>query len=616
MDKIRIEQKAVNAIREVFDNVSGVLSALQENDRGPCVDGKLRIYESEKLTKDNLLGEIDVQIKGTESKAKSSDHTKYKVSIADLRKFKEVYQGVLYFVVHVGTTNESKIFYKAYLPYELNDVLGRCSEGQKTVTERFKALPRDDCALYRLCVDFIANRSRQMTDNLIGFSSLQGWEERGEVFERFVLPKRVMTPADFIDLASWNSGSYLYGVTKSGVYHLIEKVESVDRVEMGKEEIVHAGDYSDAYMLMRGQDAGGRYMRFGGFEIRLDGELKVSFSFKGDFEAQLKDAQLVREVVAHGSLLVDGILRLDGIEFCDFTVDEIDTRIGVLRKFMRLLDELAVKVSLEPGELTSFEVNQLDKLAISIMEGKSVPLSASEDALVNLNMDFKKGRIKVIALRADDGNYRLCDPLNLGHVCMLRTESNDMEDEVAPLPTFFILDLDDFVNAMNLDADRLDQALEEVPIVEGNSAPVCNKLLQMIAAYDNGAVCSDDLLKCCLLVAEKLVSLDRESEVYFINHAQVLSRMGSITPEVTDRLQDVAMSSESMASRAAAFALLDSEEMAAKCLDAMSEEERCMFESWPIANLMGQAKQKKALEERPKKQIEILQRLDQWECFG
>ena len=81
MDKKRIEHKAVNAVRDTFDDVPGVFSAINEGDKNPCIDGVLRVYESEDSRKENLIGEIDVQVKGTEKKAKSKDHTKFSVEI-------------------------------------------------------------------------------------------------------------------------------------------------------------------------------------------------------------------------------------------------------------------------------------------------------------------------------------------------------------------------------------------------------------------------------------------------------------------------------------------------------------------------------------------------------
>ena len=199
MDKKRIEHKAVNAVRDTFDDVPGVFSAINEGDKNPCIDGVLRVYESEDSRKENLIGEIDVQVKGTEKKAKSKDHTKFSVDVVDLRKYKEVYKGVIYFVVHVGFNAMPKIFYKSYLPYELDEALARLKrDDQRTLLERFKPLPTNPNSLRRLCEEFLADRDKQHTDSIIGFKSLEEWRGQEVVFDRFVLSKRLFSPDELI----------------------------------------------------------------------------------------------------------------------------------------------------------------------------------------------------------------------------------------------------------------------------------------------------------------------------------------------------------------------------------------------------------------------------------
>lgn len=100
MDKKRIEAISVNAVRAAFDSVEEVNPLINENDKKPCIDGSIEVYRSNAMTKENLIGDIFVQIKGTEAKRKSNN-PKRRVEVIDLRKYLDIYHGVLYFCVFI-----------------------------------------------------------------------------------------------------------------------------------------------------------------------------------------------------------------------------------------------------------------------------------------------------------------------------------------------------------------------------------------------------------------------------------------------------------------------------------------------------------------------------------
>ncbi len=173
--------------------------------------------------------------------------------------------------------------------------------------ERFKPLPTNPNVLRRLCDEFLADRNKQLTDSLIGFKSLEEWQGQDVFFEKYVLSKRLLSPDELIQLDTWSNGGYWYGVTKDGIYHLIDKVEEIESVEMGVTHTLRAGEYSDEYLLMSGQDSEGDFMYFGGFTARLNDNPHFDFKFKGDFKSQLKDARLAREMAINGTLWVEDI---------------------------------------------------------------------------------------------------------------------------------------------------------------------------------------------------------------------------------------------------------------------------------------------------------------------
>ena len=65
-DTIAIEKKAINRFEGYLEN-SEILSAqIDRNDKTPCWDGHLYVFQVGYRDKDHLVGRISVQIKGKE----------------------------------------------------------------------------------------------------------------------------------------------------------------------------------------------------------------------------------------------------------------------------------------------------------------------------------------------------------------------------------------------------------------------------------------------------------------------------------------------------------------------------------------------------------------------
>ena len=65
----KIEQNAVNEVRNFIDTTDILRSYLKDNDRTPLWDGTLLVYHGEPDKKENLVGTVKAQVKGTEVEA-------------------------------------------------------------------------------------------------------------------------------------------------------------------------------------------------------------------------------------------------------------------------------------------------------------------------------------------------------------------------------------------------------------------------------------------------------------------------------------------------------------------------------------------------------------------
>lgn len=101
MDSHTIETLAITAVKESIELSKYLSQFIAENDRGPSLDGYINIYNGKSKYKRDIIGRINVQIKGKISKDITREKISYPVSIDDLNTYLMV-GGVLFFVVLIS----------------------------------------------------------------------------------------------------------------------------------------------------------------------------------------------------------------------------------------------------------------------------------------------------------------------------------------------------------------------------------------------------------------------------------------------------------------------------------------------------------------------------------
>lgn len=161
-DTNRIELNAVTAVKQRILKSKGLYPYINENDKEPCLDGKVLVYSPPDTTrKENLEGEVPLQIKGTTSKKhlnKQKRELTYPVSVVDLNYYRKI-GGCLYFVAYVGE-NESIVYYKQLLPYDIQKTLNK-KNNKNSISLKFKLFPEVENNIYWIFDQFLVDRYKQ-----------------------------------------------------------------------------------------------------------------------------------------------------------------------------------------------------------------------------------------------------------------------------------------------------------------------------------------------------------------------------------------------------------------------------------------------------------------------
>ena len=156
----KIEQNAVNEVRNFIDATDCLRSYLKDNDRTPLWDGSVFVYHGEPDKKENLVGTVKAQVKGTEVKT-FRDTEKHRVERHDL----EIYMkegGLFFFVVEMQESDirQRRIFYKKLTPVYIQALLNQ--NATKGIDIPLDPLPADYHIIEDEMLNFI-NDSRNQT---------------------------------------------------------------------------------------------------------------------------------------------------------------------------------------------------------------------------------------------------------------------------------------------------------------------------------------------------------------------------------------------------------------------------------------------------------------------
>lgn len=588
IDNKKVGEAAVDYLSHAFIGVTNALTHFAKDDTGICIDGKIEVYAGTAMTKESLYGEIPVQIKGTRTKPSGKDSVKYRVDVSDLEKYLKVYDGVLYFVVFMDKSLKLRqIYYRQYLPYDIRETLRRKKkDGQPKLTERFVPLPDDPLQLRRLCMEFIADQRRQKGLDDACFLMPGELEGSKIKFEKVELSKTFFPDELPTSLRAFETGAYLYGVTHSGKRYVLERIGSLEMAQSTSNHMLKAGDFECEAEVNIGEDHNGMFLTVGGISIRFDGTGAIKYTDCGGFRTRLRDAKLFRGFALSGDLFFDGSLlgRRESLNDVDF--DELDRRIDVYERYVALMDLLGVVPDWDPSKLTKSDFGQIGRLGEGLVDGRHLPVGDHREGMLVLNSDIAGSRIKVLGRLDDDGLYEIFDLTSPDLTFATCRGENGELDTDNPMPTLFSLASDDLKLLANIRPAKLEQALTRCPITVENADTSNNALLEMLAAYDNGAVCRKELLTCCGIVSKVLYNLNPNSEIYAINRAQTLLRMRKLDADWKGRLRGLAVSADSKEVRASAFILIGQHELATSCLESLDQLDRKRFMTWPIYNLL------------------------------
>lgn len=401
-------------------------------------------------------------------------------------------------------------------------------DGQKSVGIRFKPLPQNPKDIERLCQTFVEEKRRQTRTDVSGFGFV---DEKGNVPKGIeslsftIHPFRNENP---LSIASLGDGPYIYGMNASGQEFVIGKLDNVSALAAGAEATLSSGDYEVRATLFAGGHTDGSILMFEGADVILPvrGEqCTLKWDIAGGFRKRYRTARLVGEILRTGELYADGkrLFKFVPCDESDLLIKRLDETAEKIAPIIETVDGLGLAAEWDPEEMTRGELDDLGFLHRACVEKKPIKHSPLESPLVHV--DIQGAQVFLVARQNEEGLYEFTS-FNSDRLFFAfskkREDDAASKEEFFPVPALLILQKRNYLCLVDLDPQRLSEQFERFPVNAGNAGPLNPRLLEMLAAYDEGALQPQALLACAAMVARRLYDFDRGSEVGFVNLAQTL----------------------------------------------------------------------------------------------
>lgn len=582
MDNRKIEQNAVNAVKQAFGDVACVYAYIDENDKTECTDGHLQVYSSSSFTIETVEGQLPVQVKGTTSKRKS-DRPKQQVRVSDLKHYLNIAGGCIYFYVYCGSEARSaEVFYRLLLPYDLKKILADIPEQQERISLRFDRLPSDAAELTRLVRRAVKDRTKQRVVAGIAPKTIEEFKDAGLCFDECEFGIELLEGESPANLAPYRNGLYIYGKSPWGELYPLNKLENIVGVAIGSRHVVSSGDVSLNAVVMTGENENGEHVFFRGFDICFSTNT-ITLSETGTLVERMEELALMRALMQTGTLSIDGGGVARGCKLSGGDLDALESRLQLLEIIKRVVDALHYKPELDISALTTQDLRNIGTIYKGLVENAPLHYKDRQNGFGYITLGNHP--IKLVFYQVSEDMYRMVDGLRLDNltVSVFFRGEGDAPVAVAPL---FVQTMEDYMRLANIDAEVFAATLKQYPVTEASSAYVNDKMLEMLSAYDQDACCKEELLKCCEMTVDALEAFtDREATL--INRYQIAARKRDLTSEEKSELMAIQLNSDSALSKACAAALRGDSDMASALRASLDERARAMLGSWPIGRFFA-----------------------------
>lgn len=582
-----IEEAATTALSQVFLSCPILSPFINRNDRTPSWDGAVFVYQNAAQKKEDLLGRVPIQVKGTQ-KLLTSDTASFPCSVADLRNYCND-GGCIFFLVSVPSViGEADIYYSSLQVFDLKRKLDEIGN-QKSCTIKLTRFPSKDInEISAIFTSFIENSRKQASFIKHKLVSLEELTRNGVTIESLTFN------ASGIGLNELNLGKYL----SSHDFYLYAKPKGLD-IEIPVDKVCNATvvkrvdakvtvrdvEYYPFYTVVYKEGAAHHIQLGKGIAIKLDLSSKkfnISFKASGTLSDLIQDASCYidiiesREVAFNGEKLAFSNPNWEGLS-------KSKKRLRYYKDVKKMLDTLGVTEELQCDNLTAKDEEKIRSFVAAILYNKKFGFPGIESPSIYGAFSIANLSIWIWAIRKEDGYYQIKSFFDAQQFAFFE-ESDTAHAHPIPASQYFLLDKTAFAHASNMNYDAILKSITSLAPSPKFIPYTTDLLLEIIRAYDEQTNKDGKLLELADSLCTWLSTFENEKNdpVIRLNHLQIIKRKRSFVPQEIIELSGFTNASYPAEVRCSAYLLLGDNCEAQKCFAELSPSMQETFISLPI----------------------------------
>lgn len=583
-DTVRIEMRSILKLTDYLTRNDRLVPDIRENDKTPSWDGDIFVYKSKSTAKDNMLGKVPVQVKGTYQEDLSGNMIKFSMDVSDLCNYLSS-NGVIIFVVYMKGFEECKIYYNALLPFDLVKLIDKAGENAKKTID-LTEFPKDDSIeIINIFLNFIQDQKLQggtvdskilsLSDLSKSFSDYDGL--------RFSYTGLGLNNLNDVIKYSFKHHAYIYVKPKG--FNIRIPVEKIITERVSTEVItpvkVDGSILYDKYKITFEKEK--QITHIGkGFDLNFNTG-SLDYKISGALSERITDMKFLLALVQNRSIEINGLILPD--RTISFTTEEINEQkycLKELEEVKKALDILGVKEDLQMDNLSDKEANELYLLVRAVLYNEASPFANENHSVVG-TLTIGNLAISIALRETAESKIELSSFFTDQDFFKCTPDDDENEYDVSP---YIILKKNDLLSLSNINYFQIVKSIEAVPNSEAHNSHTNQLFLEMIKAYDEQKVKNPELLKTAQTIVDILINNETNDPTAFIlNKYQAIKRERDLNPEEIQEILEIKHNSTDEAVLTGASILLESFIEAQLHYNNLSEEYQKEFNTYPIVNL-------------------------------
>lgn len=593
MNSIKIEKGAILALKDMIFLHNNMDDFINNNDKEPSWDGSIYLYTNEDLKVENIKYRIPVQVKGKNNeelleKGLTKGEIYYPVEYKNLKKYFED-GGIIYFVIVISDDGVKKaIFYNALTTIKLKRIL-------KELVNKRKVLKEDSTKNITLQLIKDKNELFQVLDRF-GYNKEQQGSGNGEIIKNAITIKdidklknirlRIYSNESLFDINNKISTGEicLYGEVsdlniwlpfelkeqknfnlkrnisqKIGCSKKIYYTETI--VEVLKKNEITVNLSENLKLIINNEKDSKDYLK-----------IDLNFNTVGSIKSICYDLEFIETLSEENQLYIDNKLACE-LKDIDISIEEVE----IFKIFNKALSYFNIKYNKKVIDFKEEDWEFINTLA-NIYLGN---INDFEEEYKVYNLPIDEKIIQFLFFNKEKGNI-IVDNTTLPK--NIEFTINDEENNKHKIPLFIYYKRDDWNKLYDFEEELLLNEIEKNDFDSFTQDMFYNLFIELLASYDINK--NEKYYNMANLICNKLLEVDPNNKYGIINKFQLLKRKGDLTEEQLKELDNMLNNNSDKMLICAINILLENKYQAKKVFKDLTEEEKNVFENFPIYNLL------------------------------